>query len=70
MLARLVRLGLLEPLEPDGRAFGADTAARLRRRLRLRPDLALNLTGAAVIMDLLERLERLESELARLRGGA
>jgi DNA-binding transcriptional MerR regulator len=70
MLARLVGLGLLEPLEPDGREFGADTAARLRRMLRLRRDLGVNLTGAAVIVDLLQRLERLESELARLRGGA
>jgi DNA-binding transcriptional MerR regulator len=70
MLARLVRLGLLEPLAPDAREFGADAAARLRRMLRLRRDLGVNFMGAAVIVDLLDRLECLESELARLRGGA
>lgn len=70
MLARLVGLGLVEPLDPDGRDFGAEAAARLRRMVRLRRDLGVNFTGAAVIVDLLERLERLELELARLRGGA
>lgn len=70
MLARLVRFGLLEPLDPDGREYEAGTAARLRRMLRLRRDLGVNFTGAAIIVDLLERLERLESELIRLRGGA
>jgi DNA-binding transcriptional MerR regulator len=68
-LVRLVRLGLLDPLDPGGREFEADAAARLRRMLRLRRDLGVNFTGAAVIVDLLERCERLESELARLRGG-
>lgn len=31
--------------------------------------MAVNLTGAAVIVDLLERLERLEAVLARQRSG-
>lgn len=31
--------------------------------------MAVNLTGAAVIVDLLERLERLEAVLARQRPG-
>jgi hypothetical protein len=38
--------------------------------LRLHADLGLDLTGAAIIVDLLERLERLEAELARWRGGS
>jgi hypothetical protein len=33
-------------------------------------DLAVSLDGAAIIVDLRERLERLEGELTRLRGGA
>ena len=67
-LARLVRLGLLEP-EPDapGR-FSAATAARLRRMLRLRADLGVNLAGAAIIVDLMEALDRLDAELTRWRG--
>ena len=67
-LARLVRLGLLEP-EPDALGhFSAATAARLRRMLRLRADLGVNLAGAAIIVDLMECLDRLDAELTRRRG--
>jgi hypothetical protein len=69
-LARLVRLGLVEPDAPRPSGFTAASAARLRRMLRLHADLGLDLTGAAIIVDLLERLERLEAELARWRGGS
>jgi chaperone modulatory protein CbpM len=66
--ALLVRLGLVEP-EPDAPdRFSSTTAARLRRMLRLRADLGVNLIGAAVIVDLVERLDRLDAELTRLRG--
>jgi chaperone modulatory protein CbpM len=65
---RLVRLGLLEP-EPDAPdRFSAATAARLRRMLRLRADLGVNLAGAAIIVDLMECLDRLDAELTRRRG--
>ena len=69
-LARLVSLGLIEPPEPDSGEFTSATAARLRRMLRLRRDLRVNLIGATIILDLLERLDRLESELARARHQA
>jgi chaperone modulatory protein CbpM len=69
-LVRLVRLGVVEPAAPGSREFTAATAARLRRMMRLHIDLAVSLDGAAIIVDLLERLERLEGELTRLRGGA
>ena len=62
-----MRLGLVEPAAPDASEFTARTAAQLRRMLRLHGDLGVNLTGAAIIVDLLERLERVEAELARLR---
>jgi hypothetical protein len=68
MLRRVVRLGLVEPLVPGGREFAAGCAPRLKRMLRLRLDLGLNLAGAAVVVDLLERLARLEAELGRLRA--
>jgi MerR family transcriptional regulator, heat shock protein HspR len=67
-LARLVRLGLVEPVAPGAGEFPAATVGRLRRMLRLRADLGVNLTGAAIIVDLLERLERAEGELGRLRA--
>ncbi|HYS15657.1 MAG TPA: chaperone modulator CbpM [Candidatus Binatia bacterium] len=59
-LARLVSLGLVEPtpLRGNERVFSAATASRLRRMLRLHRDLGVNLTGAAIIVDLVERLER------------
>ena len=67
-LARLVRLTLIEPATPDGNEFTAETAARLRKMLRLHSDLGVDLYGIAIILDLLERLESLESELGRRRG--
>lgn len=45
----------------------ARQAARVRKLLRLRRGLGVNLPGAAVILDLLERIEHLEDELERLR---
>ena len=68
-LGRLVHLGLIEPDVPGTREFTADTAARLRRMLRLHRDLGVNLTGAAIIVDLLERVERLEAKLVDHAGG-
>ena len=67
-LARLVRLGLLEPEPGPPVRFSAATAARLRRMLRLRADLGVNLAGAAIIVDLMECLDRLDAELTRRRG--
>ena len=55
-LARLHRLGLLEPFP-----FTVTTACRLRRMLRLHRDLGVNLIGSAIILDLLEQLERRQS---------
>ncbi len=59
-LTRLVRLGLVEPLDAEARRFSATTVARLRRMMRLRSDLGVNLVGAAIIVDLLARLDDLE----------
>ena len=70
MLARLVRLGLVEPVAPGGTEFPAGCVPRVKRMLRLRLELGVNLPGAAVIVDLLERLARIEAELGRLRAGS
>ena len=64
-IARLVRLGLVESSTREHDTFTAATAVRLRRMLRLRRDLHVNLHGAAIILDLVERLDGLERELAR-----
>ena len=67
-LRRLVHLGLIEPDVPGTGDFTADVAARLLRMLRLHRDLGVNLTGAAIIVDLLERVERLEAKLVGHAG--
>jgi hypothetical protein len=70
MLARLVRLGIVEPVAPGGTEFPAGCAPRVKRMLRLRLELGVNLPGAAIIVDLLERLARMDAELGRLRAGS
>lgn len=61
---RLVRLGLV-----DREDLTAICVARVCRVIRLHRDLGVNFTGAAVIVDLVERLDRLEAELRSLRRG-
>ena len=53
---------------PEAAEIPAATAVRLARLLRLHRDLEVDLLGAAVIVDLLERMDGMERELARLRG--
>jgi chaperone modulatory protein CbpM len=67
-LAAFVRLGLVEP-SGGADEFSAETALRLRRMLRLQRDLGVDMEAASVITDLLDRLDRLEAQLARMSGG-
>lgn len=67
-LDHLVRIGLVEPVTRRPGEFSVEAALRLRRMLRLNADLGVDLFDAAIIVDLLERVDRLEAELARLRG--
>ena len=59
-IAALVDFGIVEPASPDGSTFTAATAYRLRRMVRLHADLGVSFVGAAIIVDLLERIDRLE----------
>ena len=59
-------LGLLDPRgEGDEPTFGPEALPRVRRMLRLRRDLQVGWTSLGLVLDLLERVERLERELAR-----
>ena len=62
-----VEYGLLEPSEQVGERvyFEAAALVRLRRIERLRRDLGVNLTGIGIILDMRERLLRLQRELER-----
>ena len=64
IVAMLEELGLIET---SGESISADYAWRINKILRLRNALGVNLNGAAIIVDLLERIEELENELRALR---
>lgn len=62
---RLVRLGVLEPVgERQGEPlFAVSAVRRTRRVLRLRRDLELSWSSLALVDELLERIDELESHL-------
>ena len=68
-IVELVELGALEPAgrggsEPaDAWAFPATEVPRLRAMARLVDDLGVNLTGAAIILELVEERRRLLAQL-------
>jgi len=64
VVALLEELGLLET---SGDYISADYAWRINRMLRLKNALGVNLNGAAIIIDLLDRIDELENELRVLR---
>ncbi len=70
LILRLARLGLIETLESgsDEPLLPRRAVVQLRRMQRLRRDLRVNFTGAAIILDLVGRIEGLNHELAEMRG--
>lgn len=65
---RLVELGVIST-EPGGaRAFAREVTLRVGKLARLQRDLGVNPEGAAVIIDLLDRIEALEERLRHLEG--
>jgi AraC-like DNA-binding protein len=66
LVARLVRQGLLEPLaiESNEPMLPRRAILQLRRMQRLRRDLRVNFTGAAIILELVGRIDQLNRELA------
>lgn len=67
LVERFVEFGLLcpLPLPPPRRLFALSSVDRLRAIVRLRRDVGVNLTGVAVILDLLDRIRELQRELER-----
>ncbi|HWF73110.1 MAG TPA: chaperone modulator CbpM [Solirubrobacteraceae bacterium] len=67
LVARLVRLGVIEPAGGTRTApmFDPAAAPRLARVLRLRRDLGLNFAGAVLACELLARIDDLEERLRR-----
>jgi len=57
------RLGLVAPLRKNkNRLYSEADVERLRQIRRLTQDMGVNLAGVEVILDLLDRLERLQGE--------
>lgn len=69
-LVALVYEGVLTPRgdDPQQWRFGGTTLQRARAALRLTRDLELNAAGAALVLDLLDEIDSLRSQLRRLGG--
>ncbi|MEW6273749.1 MAG: chaperone modulator CbpM [Bacillota bacterium] len=64
MLEILHELGIIEIREG---CLGPEQLRRIYKLLRLKNSLGVNLSGAAVILELLDRIEELQEEIEKLR---
>mgnify|MGYP001820902435 CR=1 FL=1 len=71
LIEALVEQGILEPTGRRGRhwCFHASSLRRTRIALHLQRDLGVNLAGAALALDLLERIEELDASLRAMKSG-
>ncbi|WP_216893478.1 chaperone modulator CbpM [Nocardia alni] len=68
MVRRLVALGVLDGVREGGELrFEPSAVATVARIQRLRAGLGLNYAAIGLVLDLLERIERLEAEIRRRR---
>lgn len=73
LVLKLARQGLLDVIadhreQTDEPVLPRRTIMRLRRMKRLRNDLGVNFAGAAIILDLMERIRTLNRELVDARS--
>jgi MerR HTH family regulatory protein len=68
LILRLAERGLIETIDGDTAEpmVPRRVVVQLRRMQRLRRDLGVNFAGAAVIIDLVGRIEQLNRELAEM----
>ena len=71
LIEALVEQGILEPVGRRGYhwCFPASSLRRTRITLHLQRDLGVNLAGAALALDLLERIEELDARLRAMKRG-
>jgi chaperone modulatory protein CbpM len=64
LLELCLRWEVIEPPEAEEGVllFGQSAVERIRRALRLHHDLGINWPGVAIVLDLLERVEKLERQ--------
>lgn len=64
---QLVRLGVIDTHPEAEEGFAGEISLRVGRFVRLQRDLGVNFEGAAVIIELLDRIDALEYELRSIR---
>lgn len=66
-IEELVYEGVIEPvkIQEESWSFSSETLWRVKKVQRLRRDLDLNIPGAALTMQLLDRIEQLENMIKR-----
>ncbi len=68
-LRRYEEIGLIKPARASGRRlYSLRDLERLRKINRLVNDLGVNLAGVEVILNMSERMERLQDEMDRMRA--
>jgi hypothetical protein len=69
LVVRLAERGLIDTVDSDANEplVPRRVVIQLRRMQRLRRDLGVNYAGAAVILDLVERIEQLNRDLAEMQ---
>jgi chaperone modulatory protein CbpM len=67
-IEELVQEGVLAPQAPSA-AFSGEDVVRVRKVMRLQQDFDATLPSAALILDLLDEIERLRVEIRQLAGG-
>lgn len=70
VVVEMVELGILDPAggKPGDWCFAAASLQRAATAVRLQRDLGVNLAGAALALELLDRIDRLEARLRALKG--
>jgi chaperone modulatory protein CbpM len=69
-ILQLVEEGILEPIVQEQRqwCFPATSLPRIQKAMRLQRDLDINLAGVALVLDLLDELERVRARLHYLEN--
>lgn len=67
LVRHFAALGMIDAAG-EGERFSPEVAHQLQRILRLRHDLGINYNAAALILDLLERIDALETRLRQVES--
>ncbi len=67
---RMQEEGLIAPIRGEERLFPQETLRRVAKIERLRTQLQVDLGGIEIILNLMERMEAMEREIAALRRGS